>query len=72
MTYFLFKSAQPFSSFRETNEQQLIFINKKKKKIIIQHTKLRMFLSLYFFENIYRFIFFEFGTGLTIFFLYTY
>ena len=28
MTYFLFKSVQPFSSFSETNEQQLIFINK--------------------------------------------
>ena len=30
MTYFLFKSAQPFSSFSETNEQQLIFIYKIK------------------------------------------
>ena len=30
---FLFKSAQPSSSFSETNEQQLIFIYKKKKKI---------------------------------------
>ena len=29
MTYFLFKSPQPFLSFSETNEQQLIFINKK-------------------------------------------
>ena len=29
MIYFLFKSVEPFSSFSETNEQQLIFIYKK-------------------------------------------
>ena len=34
MTYFLFKSAQPFLTFSETNEQLLIFINKKKNKDI--------------------------------------
>ena len=32
MTYFLFKSAQPFSNFSETNEQQLIFIKKKEEE----------------------------------------